>query len=294
MNSIEIISKWFRNKNLPELYYPIKINRMADEIYSEYGYKLDENEILKLVSTANGIDLIYNLFENPQGHRGKNRPHCLYAFSSEYVGIDQEHCIKNGLKNFFSNKGYKIKEEINFIDLIAEKDNQSWIFEIKGKQTYEWTNYAFAQGLEQCFPINIDDNLFRIRKSIGFGKSRTKKGQMYNYLTNKHKHIVILIPGFSPTIVWKNSKASKINSQIYHKEINEIKRIFNNKEPEVKFGEYFKSIDEQFNIIKHYNKCNSDWCFHLIEFRGFYKSIDFALFDALTNENYNGVFLDKK
>lgn len=290
MNSIEVISEWFRNKNLLDLYYPIKINKMIDEIYSEYNFELDKNEILKLLSTTNSINLIYNLFENPQGHKGKNRPHCLYGFSKEYVGIDQEYCIENGLKIFFNNKGYKIKEEVNFIDLIAEKDNQSWLFEIKGKQTYEWTSYAFAQGLEQCFPINIDDDVFKIRKSIGFGKSRSQKGQIYNYLTNKHKHIVILIPGFSPTIVWKNSKASKINSQIYHKQINEIKSIFNNEEPKVKFAEYFRLLSKQFNIIKHYNKCDLDWCFHLIEFRGFYKSIDFALFDSLTNENYNKAF----
>jgi len=290
MNSIEVISKWFGNKDLTDLYYPIKINKMIDEIYSEYNYKLDKNEILKLLSNTNSINLIYNLFQNPQGHRGKNRSHCLYAFSSEYIGIDQEYCIKNGLKIFLNRKGWKIKEEVNFIDLIAEKDNQSWLFEIKGKQTYEWTSYAFAQGLEQCFPINIDDNVFKIRKSIGFGKSRSQKGQIYNYLTNKHKHIVILIPGFSPTIVWKNSKATKINNQVYHKQINEIKRIFNNEGAQVKFGEYFKLLNKQFNIVKHYNQYSLGWSFNLIEFKGFYKNIDFALFDALTNENYNMTF----
>ncbi|MBA7508709.1 hypothetical protein ES705_00641 [subsurface metagenome] len=289
MNDREAIQEWFKSKSLSELYNPVKTSQLISEIYNSYHFETTKEKIFDILDPISG-DLIYKLFENPRGHKGRNRPHCLYAFSKDYIGIDQEDCIRNALKIYLKNKGYNLEEEINFIDLIAEKEDQCWVFEIKGKQTYEFTNYAFAQGLEQCFPLDIDERLFKIRKSIGFGTSRNIKGQLYKYPVKNHKHIVIIVPGFSPTIVWKNSYDQKINEKIFHREVEEIKKYIEGNKTYTAFAKYLAKLDEQFNIVKYYNNCSLDWCFHILEFRGFRNGIDFSIIDTIDGSNFNGLF----
>jgi len=288
MNDREAIQKWFESKSLYDFYNPIRINQLIYEIKNIYNLDIDSGRIHSILNPKN-YDLIFNLFENPRGHKGRNRPHCLYSFSKEYIGIDQEDCIRNALKIYLKEKNYSMEEEVNFIDLVARKDDQCWVFEIKGKQTYEFTNYAFAQGLEQCFPLDIDDMFFKIRKSIGFGTSRSVKGQVYNYPTKKHKHIAILIPGFSPTIIWKDSSDKRINEQIYFREINEIKSFFKGYNTYTNFSKYLAKLNEQFDIIKHYNNCGLDWCFHILEFRGLEDGIDFRIIDSIDGSNLNSL-----
>lgn len=278
MDNFEIIKKWLSVTELNDLYYPIEVSSLIKEIYDRYNYVLDKNDILDTLSN----ELIFKLFENLKGHRGRNRPHCLYLFSRDYIGIDQEDCIRTALKIFLNKRGYDVQEESGFIDLIAENESDCWLIEVKGKQTYEFSTLAIAQGFEQCFPLEVDDNLFNVRKTIGFGDSRNKKGHLYNFNTQKHKHIVILIPGFSPTIAWKNSRDEKIFNQIYFREVEDLKNFFNLKNTYTTFMKYLRKLNDQFDIINHYGKCDSfEWCFHMIEFRGLYNNIDFALCDSI-------------
>lgn len=284
MNNFNLINNWFQSKQLTYFYYPIEISQITIEIKEMFNHEISISEIMQEMDY--NFNIIYKLFENPRGYKGKNRPHCLYPFSKNYLGIDQEDCIKNTIKILLTEKGYDIKEEINYIDLIAENKKEIWLFEIKGKQTYEWTPLAIAQGLEQCFPINFNENILKIRKTIGFGNSTSVKGQMYNYPTKKHKHISIIVPGFSPTIIWCNSGDKKIPNQIYHKEVEEFNKFINNENyfPTNIFGKYLNQINEQYNIVEHYGNCNIDWCFHLFEFKGFFEDIDFVLYDSIKKE----------
>lgn len=284
MNCHDAIQKWFQTKELSELYYPLNINKIVEEIGFLFNLEFTENEILQTMD--GNSDLIYKLFENLRGHKGKNRPHCLYLFSKNFLGIDQEDCIINTIEKLFIEKGYKVTKEVNYIDLIIENEDEIWLIEVKGKQAYEWTSYAFSQGLEQCFPLDFNESLLKIRKTIGFGKSISTKGQMLQYQSKKHKHISIVVPGFSPTIIWNNSTEKKLLDQIYHREIEELSSFINKKVNSSinSFGKYIRLLNEQHNIIEHYNSCNLDWCFHILEFRGFYEYIDFVFYDSIKNK----------
>lgn len=286
MDDLEIISKWLSEKEIVDFYKPIKIEKIIDEIYSIYNYKIDKKILFELFDYDNQ-KIIYKLFENPSGHKSKSRPHCLYLYSQDYLGIDQEDCLRNGLKIFLYNKGYDIEEGIAQIDLIAEKENQIYLFEIKGKQAYDFATLAFAQGLEQSFPLDIDDYIFRLRKKMLFNDSRTKKGQLYNFKTKKHKHIILLIPGFSPTMIWKSSSEKIIFNQVYDSEVTEFRNFILNENSQSVFSKYLNAFNNQINIKEHYNGCdNSEWCFHLIEFKGLCNNIDFAFTDSISGKNY--------
>ena len=280
------ILNFISKRNLEYFYYPINITKFIEEINKNYNKNYKQDDLFNLFKDND--ELIYYNFSNPKGHKTKSRPHCLYLFSRDLIGIDQEDCIRNTLKNYLINKKYAVKEEINYIDLIAENEDVCILFEIKGKQTYDWSTLAFCMGLEQCFPLKMDEAILKLRKSIGFGASEKTKGQMFNYQTQKRKILVLLVPGFIPTMVWTANGNMLLNNQIYHKEIEKFRKLLADEFLESNtVNNYLRYLEEQFLIKEHYGVIKSDWSFVIAKFNGLEKNIDFVIKDAITNENLN-------
>jgi hypothetical protein len=288
-NSREVLKSWIESKELSDFTELISVKDLVEKINRNFNVEISRDEIVRDSLPGNDYP-IFNVFDNPRGHSGKNRPHCLYAFSEDFVGLDQEESIVNGLKFLLESKDYQVKKEVNNIDLIAKKGNQLWLFEAKGKQTYDWNDLAFGQGLEQCFKPKIFENseFERIRRSIGFGASDPKGHLRALFLKQKElfgelkTHIVLFIPGFYPTMIWANSKSKLLSSSTYNKQINSFSKLIYKQQPISTFEKYLDLLGQQFSIFNNYGTCSQDFCFHIMEFMGFWENKNFYIQDAVT------------
>lgn len=288
-NSREVLKSWLESKELSDLTELISVKDLVEIINRNFNVDTNRDEIIRNLLPGNDYP-IFNVFDNPRGHSGKNRPHCLYAFSEDFAGLDQEESIVNGLKFLLESKDYQVKKEVNNIDLIAKKGNQLWLYEAKGKQTYDWNDLAFCQGLEQCFKPKVagDIEFEKARKSIGFQGSNPK-GHIYILYEKQRElfrevktHIVLFVPGFYPTMVWADGKSKPLSNPTYNKQVNSFLKIRFKQQPVSTFEKYLYLLSQQFPIFTNYGTCSQDFCFHIMEFMGFFENKNFYIRDAIT------------
>ena len=95
--------------------------------------------------------------------------------------------VQKVLKEWFENKGFKVIENVkvnseNCVDLVATKENEKWIIEVKGdydRNTAQY-NVNFDTGMGQLLKsITIIDDKTKYAICIPF--SRTERGEKLSY-----------------------------------------------------------------------------------------------------------------
>ena len=95
--------------------------------------------------------------------------------------------VQKVLKEWFENKGFKVIENVkvnseNCVDLVATKENEKWIIEVKGdydRNTAQY-NVNFDTGMGQLLKsITIIDDKTKYAICIPF--SRTERGEKFSY-----------------------------------------------------------------------------------------------------------------
>ena len=95
--------------------------------------------------------------------------------------------VQKVLKEWFENKGFKVIENVkvnyeNSVDLVATKENEKWIIEVKGdydRNTAQY-NVNFDTGMGQLLKsITIIDDKTKYAICIPF--SRTERGEKLSY-----------------------------------------------------------------------------------------------------------------
>jgi len=99
----------------------------------------------------------------------------------------KEKDVQKVLKGWFENKGFKVIENVkvnyeNSVDLVATKENEKWIIEVKGdydRNTAQY-NVNFDTGMGQLLKsITIIDDKTKYAICIPF--SRTERGEKLSY-----------------------------------------------------------------------------------------------------------------
>jgi hypothetical protein len=228
----------------------------------------------------------------PHKYRGRisrSKPYCLRMSGPDTVGLDWEYSIVGAVEDAFRRKRFETCQElgtdddterlisdvsldgltpgVNQRDLWALRRNQDaidlWIIEAKGKEAAGFDHYCFAEVLGQVFEIPAAPltDLLGTQRKAGHGlcwriASRVNDAWKVRRL-KATVTIAILLPAWTPDVVWKSGQACCIPQPYYGRALEKFNQFLTSGETDADnrkfkykraFGEVLEHLQKEYAI----------------------------------------------
>lgn len=224
-----------------------------------------------------------------RGRTSRSKPYCLRLNGPGTVGLDWEDSIVGAVEAAFQRMSYQTAREIGTQEQLsrllanpelsglssARNQRDFWalrrdgneidlyIVEVKGKEAYDFDYYCFAEALSQVFAVPAEplSALLGAKKAAGRGLCWKYAQYLYDgWPSSGFKPTItaaILVPDWSPDVVWSGGKVRRIPGSFYSRPISTFRRFLadgvtaaknETRKYERSFGEVMDSLESKYSI----------------------------------------------